>query len=78
MKQELLAIVKEFTVRAEHPGADLLKSTLQDISKYGDKQKQADDNSGTQTLWIGAALKIANGVMNFADGIGTYSDKVSR
>ena len=84
LKEQLMAIVRDFTVKAEHPQADLLKSSLSDLSHLNDGSKKPkaasaqEEDSGAQSLWLGQAISIASKAMNIADGIGTYSDKISK
>ncbi|EFC37924.1 predicted protein [Naegleria gruberi] len=98
LKQQLLAIVKDFTVKSEHPSVDILQSSLTDISKANENQPLKEEpaqqqqptpegvtgpvsfesSSGAKSLWLGQAISIASLGMNIVDGIGTYSDKISK
>ncbi|EFC37426.1 hypothetical protein NAEGRDRAFT_59759 [Naegleria gruberi] len=83
VKQELLAIINEFTKESEKPSAFILKSSLEmvaDAKKKKTEQQQAEPgsvSSGAQSLFIQAGISVLNDAMNFVDGIGTYSTKMS-
>ncbi|KAF0983209.1 hypothetical protein FDP41_010274 [Naegleria fowleri] len=80
LKQQLLAIVRDFTLKSEHPGVDMLKSTLNDFKKVASSQQVQNNNNegGAQTLGLPAAIKAVSFAMNVADKIGTYSDSLSK
>ncbi|KAG2389275.1 hypothetical protein C9374_013835 [Naegleria lovaniensis] len=75
MKYELMVLIKDFTLKAQHPGADMLISILKDFSHVKQQApQQQQQESGVSSLWINAISTT----MNLLDGIGTYSDKVSK
>ncbi|KAG2377730.1 hypothetical protein C9374_008815 [Naegleria lovaniensis] len=82
LKEQLLAIVRDLTLKSEHPGVDMLQSTLKDFKSAAASQQQQQNNEagegGAQTLALPAAIKAVSFAMNIADKIGTYSDSLSK
>ena len=76
-------------MKSEHPGADILKSTLKDFQSMKQQEQQQSGISssdqqlqqqegGAQTLFLPMALKAVSFAMNAVNGIGTYSDSLSK
>ncbi|EFC36941.1 hypothetical protein NAEGRDRAFT_82053 [Naegleria gruberi] len=84
LREELLELIQFFTRKANRPSVDMMKySLIQSATEryVNETQKKKDlskNSEESDAEWITAALNIASSVMNIANDIGTYHEKISK
>lgn len=78
-------MIRDFTSKASNPSAEFMVSSLKylnaakKLSPPSVNLETNDDNKKeAKTLFILPAIGIVSDVMNFVDGIGTYSSSISK
>ncbi|KAG2372957.1 hypothetical protein C9374_012987 [Naegleria lovaniensis] len=83
-KTQLLAVTRDLTSKAANPSAELMVSSLSYLNAVKKQEppsvslESSSNNQEAKTLFILPAIGVASNVMNFVDGIGTYSTSISK